>query len=210
MNQPLLRLACVDDHAVVREGIQAHLRQVAPEIVVAASTESVEELMTSGIPVDVALVDLRLREDTSLPWIPRLLETGARIALYTTEERPVPLREAVAAGVSGVLLKSDPLHTVVDGIRMVARGEFVCSGPLAHALITDESLVVELSDQQRQVLQCLDEGLDYRATGRVLGISEGTVKTYLARIREKFRSHGLEAGNSHQLTKHAQQQGHLR
>lgn len=210
MNATPIRLACVDNHVVVREGVQAHLRRSAPEVEVVSSTDTVEELLASRVAVDVVLLDLLLRDEVSTPWIPRLLETGARVVVYTTEERPVPLRDAMRAGAQGVLLKSDPLPTLTDGIRMAARGEFCVSGPLAHALVTDESLVVELSEQQRQVLQCLDEGLDYRAIGRVMGISEGTVKTYLARIREKFRSSGLPAGNSHHLTKHAQQQGHLR
>jgi DNA-binding NarL/FixJ family response regulator len=205
-----ITVACVDNHAVVRQGVEAHLLRVAPDIKVVASTESVEELLALGVSADVVLLDLILREDVSTGWIPRLTAAGSKVVVYTTEERPVPLRATVAAGALGVLLKSDSLRTVVDGIRMAAAGEFCVSGPLAHALVTDETLVVELSDQQRQVLQCLDEGLDYRATGRVMGISEGTVKTYLARIRVKFRTSGLEPGNSHHLTRQAFEQGHLR
>ena len=208
--EAITTLATIDNHPVVRAGVEAHIRQVAADIEVVASVDSVEEFLDSGVSAQVVLLDLLLRDGPSTASIPALLATGARVLVYTTEERPVPLREAMTTGASGVLLKNDPLHTVVDGIHMAMAGEFCCSGPMAHALITDDSLVVELSEQQRQVLQCLDEGLDYRATGRVMGISEGTVKTYLSRIREKYRAFGVEPGNSHHLTKQAFEQGHIR
>lgn len=206
---PRLTLATIDNHAVVRAGVVAHIQQVAPEIDVIASTDTVEEYLEWGGSADVVLLDLLLTDGPSTPHIPGLVESGAKVLIYTTEERPAPLRQAVAAGATGVLLKSDPLHSVVLGIRMAMAGEFCVSGPLAHAMLTDETLFIELSEQQRQVLQCLDEGLDYRATGRIMGISEGTVKTYLARVREKFRASGLEPGNAHHLTRQAFHQGHI-
>lgn len=205
-----ITLATIDNHPVVRAGVEAHIARVAPEISIVSSTDTVEEYLDCGEVARVVLLDLLLKDGPSSAFIPALTRAGAKVLVYTTEERPVPLREAMALGAAGVLLKNDPLHTVVDAIWMAVAGEFCCSGPLAHALITDDSQVVELSEQQRQVLQCLDEGLDYRATGRVMGITEGTVKTYLARIREKYRVSGLEPGNSHHLTKQAFEQGHLR
>lgn len=205
-----IALATIDNHPVVRAGVEAHISQVAPEIRIVSSTDDVEGYLSSGVQAQVILLDLLLRDGMSTGRIPELAASGAKVLVYTTEERPVPLREAVAAGAAGVLLKNDPLQSLVSAIRMAMDGEFCCSGPLAHALITDPSLVIELSEQQRQVLQCLDEGLDYRAAGRIMGISEGTVKTYLARIREKYRTSGVQPGNSHHLTRHAFEQGHLR
>lgn len=205
-----IRLAVIDNHDVVRAGIAALLADSAPDIELVHSAGDVRACLGGHVMADVVLLDLLLDDGTSHDAIPQLVQLGARVLVYTTEERPVPLRRAVALGAQGVLLKSDPLRTVVTGVRMAMAGEFCCSGPLAHALVTDDSLAVDLSEQQRQVLQCLDEGLDYRATGRVLGISEGTVKTYLARIREKYRASGLEPGNSHHLTRSAFDQGHLR
>lgn len=205
-----ITLATIDNHQVVRAGVEAHIARVAPSIEVVSSTDDVEEYLASGVRADVVLLDLLLREGMSTAWIPALTAAGSKVLVYTTEERPVPLREAVASGAAGVLLKNDSLATVVSGIRMAMAGEFCVSGPLAHALVTDPTIVVDLSEQQRQVLQCLDEGLDYRATGRIMGISEGTVKTYLARVREKYRASGLQPGNSHHLTRQAFEQGHLR
>lgn len=153
----------------------------------------------------------RRSRSTSRPTrIAELTACDAIVLVYTTEERPVPLRRAVEAGASGVLLEADPLEAVVAAVRASVAGEFVCSGPLAHALLADTSRVAELSERQVQVLEALDEGLGYRAAGRSLGISEGVVKTHLARIREKYRYSGVEPGNSHHLTRLAFDDGYLR
>lgn len=128
--------------------------------------------------------------------------------LYTSEQTAVPLRRAVALGAAGVLLKSDPLSTLVAAVSAAAEGEFCCSGPLAHALLTDAA-VADLSARQVDILQALADGLPYPKAAQLLDISEGTLRTHLARTREKFRSIGIEAGNSNDLIRLAREQGHL-
>lgn len=203
-----ITVAIVDDHEIVREGVESHLERALPDVEVVGSTATVRELPKGVVP-DVVILDLVLRDGPSLDEVPVLVDRGSRVLLYTSEERPVPLRHAVSLGVSGVLLKGDPVSTVSTGVTMAMDGHFYVSGPLAHALITDVDLVADLSEQQRQVLQCIDEGLDYRATARVMNISGNTVKEYLARIRDKYRDRGLHPGNSHHLTRLAHEEGHL-
>ncbi|MFT4188756.1 MAG: response regulator transcription factor [Aeromicrobium sp.] len=205
----MITVATIDNHPVVREGLAEHLQRNDPEIQVVSSATTVEEYLDGEHRADVVLLDLLLSEGDSLGHIPALLDTGALVLMYTTEERAVPLRRAVAAGASGVLLKSDPLRTVVTAIHQAADGEFCVSGPLANALLTDPQIVANLSERQVQVLRAIDEGLDYRATARVLGVSEGVVKTHLTRIREKYRSVGIKVGNSHHLTRLATDDGYL-
>lgn len=203
-----IRVATIDNHEIVRDGIAARLLAEGPDLVLAASTSSVEEFMALDVAADVILLDLGLGSGSSAEWIPELIRTG-HVLLYTTEERPVPLRRAVQLGASGVLLKSDPPSTMIASIRAVADGEFCCSGPTAHALLTAEAAVADLSERQVEILRALDEGLDYRQTAALLGTSEGSIKTHLQRIREKFRKIGIEPGNAHHLTRLASKQGHL-
>ncbi len=205
----MIRVATIDDHEVVREGIGARIAATAPDLMVVASTGGVEEYAASGVVADVVLLDLRLSRGDSLDAIPGLVAAGARVLMHTTEDRPVPLRRAIERGASGLLLKSDPLDTVVDGVRRVAAGEFYCSGALAHALLTDRSAVADLSPRQVEILEALADGLDYRGVSALIGASEAAVKTHLGRIRDKFRTIGIEPGNSHHLTRIAKDQGHL-
>lgn len=204
----MIRVATIDNHEIVRDGIAARLLVEGDDLELVASAASVEEFLDLAVDVDVILLDLGLAAGTSTEWIPTLAAKG-QVLLYTTEERPVPLRRAVQLGASGVLLKSDPPATMVAAVRAVADGEFCCSGPTAHALLTDESNVADLSARQVEILRALDEGLDYRQTAALLETSEASVKTHLQRVREKFRKIGVEPGNAHHLTRLASQQGHI-
>lgn len=204
----MIRVAVVDNHEAIREGLVARL-SAEPDLQVVASAAAVEEQDGSGWGADLVLLDLWLAEGDSLAAIPALCDAGVAVLLYTSEERPAPLRRAVAAGAAGLLLKNDPMDTVIDGIRQAANGEFYCSGPLAHALLHDPERMVELSQRQIEILHCLADGLDYRGAARVIGASEAAVKTHLARARAKFRGIGIDPGNAHDLVRLAREQGHL-
>lgn len=204
----MIRVAVVDNHEVVREGVVSRFAATEQMTVVLAGG-TVEEVTTSSAGVDVVILDLWLAEGDSIGGIDALVARGAKVLLYTSEERPVPLRRAIEAGASGLLLKSDPLDAVVAGIEAAMDGEFCCSGTLAHALLTDDGLVAELSARQVEILQALADGLDYRSTARLLNISEGSVKTQLARVREKFRRNGIEPMNSTDMIRLARRQGDL-
>lgn len=206
---PNARIAIIDDHPVVASGVLRHLESSGARIAVVAETRTVEEFLALDHPVDVVLLDLHLSQGIAYDHIPRLADIGCKVLIYTTEQRPVPLRKAVEAGAVGVVLKGDPLPTVVDAVATVVAGGFYVSGPLAAALIHDPSLVTDLSQQQQQILRCIDEGLDYRAVARVNGIGINTVKEHLARVRDKLRLRGIEPGNAHHLTRRARDEGHL-
>lgn len=208
MTRPIT-VAAVDNHEIVREGLAQLMDRSGTDITLLAAVDTVERLLEEQV-ADVILLDLLLADGESTGSIPVFVERGSRVLIYTTEERPVPLRRAVRAGASGVLLKSDPLAGVIDAVRSVMTGDFCCSGPLAHALLHDPHLVAHLSDQEVQVLHALDEGLDYRATARVLGITQSTVKTYLSRIRAKYAAVGPDPRNSHHVTRLASKDGYLR
>lgn len=209
-SQPI-RVAAIDNHQVVLEGVNLFLSR-HDDITVVGGFADVDELLGAGAPAkaDVVLLDLLLADGDSTTRIPDLVATGAAVLVYTSVERPVPLRRAVEAGASGVLLKGDPMHAVVEAVRGAAAGEFCCSGPLAHALLQDDAVLAQLSERQIEVLRALDEGLGYRAVARQLDVTEGVVKTHLARVREKYRARGIEPGNSHHLTRLASQDGYLR
>ncbi|MFT4287299.1 response regulator transcription factor [Nocardioides sp.] len=208
----MIRVATVDNHEIVRDGVVGRLAGSAPEIGVVSSTANVQELFDSlaaGIEVDVVLLDLHLQGCDSTAWIPTLVERGMRVLLYTTEERPVPLRQAMRAGICGLVLKSDPAGAIVDAIWATEDEGFYCSGTLAHVLLTDEMILADLSPRQSEILRLLEEGLDYRAVASLLGFSEGALKTHLSRVRDKFRKIGVEPRNTHHIIRLARDQGHL-
>lgn len=205
-----ITIVVIDDHAIVRHGLELQIEHFGRGMKVIGTYSSVKAFVESGLKPQVVVLDVMIGGVSVVADIPGLISAGFIVLIYTGDDRPVPLRTAVNAGASGILLKGDPLETIMDSIEAAAAGEFCVSGPVAHALITDPKLVADLSDQQRQVLQCIDEGLDYRATARVMGITGNTVKEYLARIRDKYREIGVKPGNAHHLTRLAKDEGHLR
>lgn len=202
-------VAIIDHHEVVRRGLRAELMLADHAFCLCGEFSSVDAFLAAEHEADVVVLDLNLGGASALPWIKQLVECGYRVMIYTDEQRPVPLRAAVHAGVAGVLLKADPLGTVTAAIRRAAAGEFVVSSPLAAALIADPARVTALSEQQVQVLRWIDAGLDLRGVARTQNIGMGTVKEHLARVRAKYRAKGIEAGNSHHLTRMARDEGHL-
>ena len=112
------------------------------------------------------------------------------------------------AGAAGLALKNDGATALVAALRGVAAGEFSCSSELAAALIDDEGRAANLAPREVEVLESLADGLTRDQVGSRLGVTEGTVKTYLGRIREKYLALGRDVTNSTSLVLEAQRDGY--
>jgi DNA-binding NarL/FixJ family response regulator len=203
-----VRVAVVDDHEATRDGLVIKLDQSDGLRPVGAYAD-VEALIAGDRMADVVVLDLYQERDgqTSIPHIGRLLERGARVVLYTREEAPVPLRDAVAAGAAGICLKFDGVAALIGAIREVAAGETAYSSAVAAALIEDHELIAKLTDRERDILRHLNDGLNYRQIGALLSIKEGTVKDYMKKIRAKYSKVGCTPGD---VLQRAHAEGYIR
>lgn len=208
-----ISVAAVDNHPIVLAGIGAALTQTAPDLTLEAVASSIDDLLSGpGAAADIVLLDLRMdRPDGREPEddVKLLVDRGFVVLIYTSEERPVPVRKAIVAGASGLLLKVDPIESIAAAIRDAMDGQLACSGPLAHALLTDEEVVSHLSPRQVEILRNISEGLPYRSIARNLDISESTVREHLNRAVAAYRGRGFDLGNSHGLVRVARAEGHL-
>lgn len=208
-----LRVAAVDDHPMVLHGLAALLAEMAPDIDLVEIATSVPEVLDgSASRADVVLLDLHLGQggdpgDEGEQNVRTLVDAGAAVLVYTSEERPIPLRRAIAAGASGVLLKIDPVERVVEAVRTVADGGVVCSGSLAQALLLDD--VVRLSPREVEVIRAVSDGLPAELIATSLFITEGTVREHIRRAFRKFRDAGLEVRNAHGLVSQARSHGYV-
>lgn len=204
-------LGAIDNHPIVLHGIGAVLSDHAPDIVLLAIVGSVDELLAGpGADAQVVLLDLGMPEqDPPEVSIKRLVDHGSRVLIFTTEERPVPVRRAIAAGASGLLLKVDPVEAIARAVRDVLNGELACSGPLAHILVTDPDISGRLSRRQVEILQLVAEGAPYKSVAKRLGISIATVREHLNRAVATYRERGDDPGNTHGLVRRARADGHL-
>ena len=201
---PRIRLAIVDDHRMLLGALSEWLRGAASDIDMVAAVPSWSELLAHPeFPVDVVLLDLDLRDNIPISIkLSTLKSAGVRTMLMSTYSEPAVVREALGAGALGYLVKSEPVETIVEAIRAAQRGESYLSRELEDAL-DDDGAAPRLSAQERRVMALYGAGQPVKAVAFQLGISEETAKSYLKRIREKYRLAGYDVGTKVALRKRA-------
>jgi len=192
----MIRVLLVDDHALVRAGLAALLDATDDLAVVgeAAGGEQAVELALNTTP-DVVLMDL------SMPGMDGIAATRAVLAelpqtqvlVLTSFSDRDRVRDALAAGAIGYLLKDSTPQEVIAGIRAAARNGSPIDPRVARALLTDRaagagSIGPALSPRELEVLRLVAQGLANKQIGRSLGISERTVKVHLGNV---FRRIGV-------------------
>lgn len=207
-----IRLALVDDHKMLLGALTEWIRGAADDInLVVAVTTWPELLSHPEFPVDVVLLDLDLKDNIPVSLkISTLKTTGVKTVLMSTYSEPALVREALAAGALGYLVKSEEADMIVEAIRAAHKGESYISEELDLALNAGtRGDSPRLSAQERRVMALYGAGEPVKAVAFQLGISEETAKSYLKRIREKYRVAGFDVGTKVALRKRAIQDGIL-
>ncbi|WP_162824293.1 response regulator [Peterkaempfera bronchialis] len=211
---PVIRVAAVDDHPILLDGIGAHFARHAPDIRLVATAEDVGALLAEDTGDGAALVvllDLRLRDGSDIGSnVRRLRATGARVLVFTGEQRPALVRRALDAGALGLVLKEDPQDRLVEAIRTADTGEMYVSSRLAHSIVTDPRGSVRLSAQQSRVLELIARGLPHADIARMLHITEDTLHTHRKRAISAYAKAGDElVGGTGELVYRAVADGHI-
>ncbi len=207
-----IRLAVVDDHRMILSGLANWIRSATDEIDVVAAVATWPELLTHpGFPVDVVLLDLDLKDNIPVAVkIAALKSSGTKVVLMSTYSEPNVVREALAAGALGYLVKTEQAEMIVEAIRAAWKGESFISAELDLAInAADIGGAPKLSAQERRVMALYGGGEPVKSVAYQLGISEETAKSYLKRIREKYRVAGIDVGTKVALRRRAIQDGIL-
>jgi two-component system uhpT operon response regulator UhpA len=205
-------LAIVDDHRMLLGALTEWLRNAATDIDMVAALPTWPELLTHpDFPVDVVLLDLDLKDNIPVSLkISTLKTTGVKVVLMSTYSEPNVVREALASGALGYVVKSEDASMIAEAIRSAALGESFISAELDLALnASDVGGSPKLSAQERRVMALYGGGEPVKSVAFQLGISEETAKSYLKRIREKYRVAGIDVGTKVALRKRAIQDGIL-
>lgn len=190
----MIRVVIVDDHAVVRAGLEQVIDLSDDIDVVGSATDGSEtEALVRRTEPDVVLMDLSMPtldgiEATRLVMAARP-ETNV-LVLTSYSDRDSILR-ALDAGARGYVLKDAEPDELLRAIRAAARGEAPLSPRAAQALVSarrESSPAPALSEREREVLALVADGLANKQIAIRLGISEKTVKSHLTRI---FREIGV-------------------
>lgn len=207
-----IRLVIVDDHRMLLGALTEWIRGAADDIELVAAVPTWGELIThAGFPVDVVLLDVDLKDNIPISVkISTLKSAGVKVVLMSTYSDPNVVREALASGALGYLVKSEDAGMIVEAIRSAHQGEPFISAELDLALNAGEiGGSPKLSAQERRVMALYGGGEPVKAVAFQLSISEETAKSYLKRIREKYRVAGFDVGTKVALRKRAIEDGIL-
>ena len=185
---PRIRVFCVDDHPLMREGIAAVIRN-EPDLQLVAEASNGQEAIQGFREhrPDVTLMDVRM---PGMGGINALIAirtefAEARVIMLTTFEGDAEIQRSLEAGAQGYMLKSMPRKLLVDMIRKVHAGKKHIPPEVAVQLtehVGDESL----SKREVEVLQNVAGGNRNSDIAALLFISEETVKGHIKHIMEKL------------------------
>jgi DNA-binding NarL/FixJ family response regulator len=181
-----IRVVLVDDHAMIRAGLE-QLLAGTDDIEVIGHAENGEEAIgvVQSTQPDVVLMDLQMPGVDGVTAIRRIkaleLDKEIDILVLTSFHDSERIVGALDAGAVGYLLKDADPDDVLRGIRAVARGESPIDPKAARTLLGARagSQPVQLTAREAEVLALVREGLANRQVARRLDISERTVKAHL-------------------------------
>lgn len=190
MNLPSpIRVALVDDHSLVRDGIKALLSVMAPLEVVGEAENGADAIeMIGQCQPDLVLVDIGLKDMNGLE-LTRLLRNrypSLKVLMLSMYDNHEYVSESVRAGASGYVLKNSPSREIIAAIEAIANGGSFYSAEIAQRLIADKSTDTELTPRESQVLYKMAQGLNNKEMARELDISVRTVETHRLSIRRKL------------------------
>ncbi|MEU3826991.1 response regulator transcription factor [Streptomyces sp. NPDC029080] len=191
MTDAPIRLLLADDHPVVRAGLRAVL-ETEPGLVVVAEAATAEDAVARAVhgDVDVVLMDLRFGAGMSGAQATARITAwpgGPRVLIVTTYDSDADILPAIEAGATGYLLKDAPPEDLAAAVRTAAAGRTALAPSVADRLMNRlRTPGTALTRRETEVLSLVADGLSNQAIGDRLHLTEGTVKSHLARVFVKL------------------------
>jgi DNA-binding NarL/FixJ family response regulator len=191
----MIRLLVVDDHAVVRAGLERLLASFDDVELVGLAEDGEEAVALSAeLRPDVVLMDLAMPGLNGIEATRRIVAARpeTQVVVLTSFSDRLGILGALDAGAVGYLLKDAEPEDLMRGIRAAAQGESPLAPKAAKAVLAARSErrpVEQFTDRERDVLTLIAAGLPNKQIAQRLGISEKTVKGHVTSI---FRRIGVD------------------
>jgi DNA-binding NarL/FixJ family response regulator len=204
-----IRIAILDDHQLVLDGLAARLyREPGIEVVSTHSTWS-GLLADSALPVDVVVLDLNLADGIPVSTKVHALGTmGSSVVVISKHAGSASINSALQAGALAFIAKTDSADDLIASIRSAAAREPYLSGAVAATVAKSASIADPgLGRQEQRALVLYAGGQSVREVAEAMATTDETVKSYIKRARRKYRDVGVDVGTRSLLRRHAIQQG---
>ena len=191
-----IRVFIVDDHHLLRRGLQDMLRTEPDIQVVGTSGSGAEALgVLKNQDVDVLLTDLRMPDMSGDVLISELrkIKPDLRAGVLTTYHSDEDIFSAVKAGATAYILKSATMEQILEAIHCIHSGSSYFPAQISKQLAQRLSRA-ELTIRETEVLRLAAQGLRNREIGAKLFISENTVRNHMISLMDKLgTTHRTEA-----------------
>lgn len=198
---PSIRVAICDDHRLVIDGLLGLLANAADIERVGTAINGAEAIyLLEHVKVDVLLMDLDMPEMNGREATRRVKSErpGVKVLVLTMNDEPAVVRDLMALGADGYLLKTCGKDELLLAIRETHAGRKHFSGALISSMMEERAqttssskLLQDLSEREVQVLAAVAEGLGNKEIGEKLFISPRTVDTHRTNLMKKLDTHNV-------------------
>ena len=198
-----MRVLLIDDHALVRKGLEELLRSRGVDVVASVGTGDEGIKQALALTPDITLLDVKMPGMSGIETLEKLRASGVTtpILMLTMSRDDSDLRAALRGGAEGYLLKDMNPEDLVPALEAALRGDNVVAKEMVGTLArivqgqTNEpprrsvAPLSELTPREMEILSHVAEGQSNKMIARALNITDGTVKLHVKAILRKLRVH---------------------
>ncbi len=198
-----MRVLLIDDHALVRKGLEELLRSRGVEVVASAGSgeEGIQQAL--ALAPDVILLDIKMPGMNGIETLEKLRAGNVTvpILMLTMSRDDADLRAALRGGAAGYLLKDMNPEDLVPALEAALRGDNVVAkemvgtlarivqGQTSEAPRRSPAPLSDLTPREMEILSHVAEGQSNKMIARALNITDGTVKLHVKAILRKLGVH---------------------
>lgn len=188
----------IDDHALFRRGVSQMISADSEFSVIGDASSGAEGvLLVAQLKPDIVLIDLNMKGMNGIQTLTQIKEAKleSKCVMLTVSDAEDDLLEALRAGADGYLLKDMEPEDLCSSLKKAMSGVTVLheslteilKNALIHPTLNRSSEDVSLTEREREILECLANGLNNKTIARELGISDTTVKVHIKHLLSKLK-----------------------
>ncbi|OGA70115.1 MAG: two-component system response regulator NarL [Betaproteobacteria bacterium RIFCSPLOWO2_12_FULL_65_14] len=197
-----MRVLLIDDHALVRKGIEELLQSRGVQVVAAVGSGEEGLLRARELQTDLILLDVKMPGMNGVETLKQLRASGvsAPVVMLTMSREDADLSAALRAGAQGYLLKDIEPEDLVPALEAAMHGNNVVARELVGTLARlvrgtsgpepaaprPAAPFAELTPRELEILECIADGFSNKMIARALEITDGTVKLHVKAILRKL------------------------
>jgi two-component system nitrate/nitrite response regulator NarL len=188
----------IDDHALFRRGVSQMISADSEFTVIGEAASGAEGLLlVEELNPALVLIDLNMKRMNGIETLTRIKEAKleTKCIVLTVSDAEADLLEALRAGADGYLLKDMEPEDLCENLKKAISGVTVLHESLTEILknalispsLSRSEEEVSLTEREREILECLANGLNNKTIARSLGISDTTVKVHIKHLLSKLK-----------------------